>query len=117
MVKALKITPNGLIVEVSDLFKDKDFKNMETDGCSLVVPAIWDYNKYKLSMFVECYSKNYNPSATWLFNNLTSFYKISECINGTVFIANENEDVEVDMTKQDLDYILDKMKKIKRFII
>ena len=113
MVKALMINTNGIVVEVNDMFNNSHFRDMEKDGCSLVVPEIWEHDKYKLSFFIECHSRKHNPVASYIFNHLTSYVKLNENIRGTVWIANENDEGAVDMTKDDLRYITSKIKNIE----
>ena len=113
MVKALEITPIGNIVEINDIYAYRYFRDMDKDGCSLVVPEIWTHDKYVLSMFVECHSEKYNPTATYLFNHLSSYCKLDEHITGTVYILCENEKGATDITKNDLNYIMERIRTIK----
>ena len=113
MVKFLKISPTGHISECNDLFRDKDFIDMETDGCVLCHPEKWKHNKYSLTMFVQCYSDELNPVASVLFNHLYLNSMIDEEIHGWVFLANENKKGEVDMTFDDFSYLWSKIKDMR----
>lgn len=107
------INTSGVVVEVNDVFNNPHFRDMDKDGCSLVVPEIWEHNKYQLSMFIECHSRKHNPVASYLFNHMTSYVKLNEDIRGTVWITNENDEGAADMTKEDLRYITNKIKSIE----
>ena len=111
MPKAIKIDVCGVVSEVDDMHEDPDYKEMEShDPWALHVPMSWKYKKYCLTMvckgiFEE--SDTINLTASYLYHHLYSK-------NGhppgpvveTVWFLNEDQDKCLDMTKEDIEYIL-----------
>ena len=113
MVKGIKITTNGETIEFDD--NDDEYNNVEKDGYSLMLPERWEHKKYKLAFMVECYSQEYNALGSYLYNRMYLHHQdIDGSIFGDVFIMNENEKDIIDFTKDDMDYILDKLKKYQK---
>ena len=91
-------------------------------GASLLVPEIWQYNKYKLSILMKDtfnISDGVNMLATMLYNRLLiEDYEHNDVVKGTVFICNESkydsdseaddeaDDEIIDFTYKDITYIM-----------
>ena len=113
-MKAIKITPEE-IIEIDNFRNDPFMK--ETSGYVIDYPTIWKYKKFRLCIFTkDLFNKNdkLNKLATDIWNKLKSPYNILDHhILGDVIITNEKDD-SCDFTKEDILYIIEKMKIMKR---
>ena len=110
MPKAIKIDVSGNISEVDDVFKDPEYREMDThDPWALHVPMVWKYKKYCLTMICKGIfeeSDKCNFKASFLYHHLYSKNgHPSGPVLGTAWFMNEDNEKELDMTKEDIDYI------------
>ena len=98
MVKFLKITPGGRVIECEDIMNHEEFKNSDTVGYSLGIPYIWEHNKYSLAMYVERVERGlfHNNLATDFYHQLRSNNLEDMQIHGNVYVANEDNEKEID---------------------
>ncbi len=111
MVKSIKITPYGKVVEVSEEEEDELKSSRVWDGRSLLVPQHWNRDrKFRLTLsFPDMYEDTdvFNPLATRLLYDLRHpKVKTKDVIFGTAFLSNETAQKRIDFTKEDLDYIV-----------
>ena len=112
--KCIKITPTG-IFEIYNYKKDRAYKNTVFTDISLEKPEYWEYNKFRLTMITKDIFNDddkYNHLASYLCKKLT-LYEEDHHIFGTVFLYNEHEyeNEILDFTRDDLNYIMDKIKE------
>jgi hypothetical protein len=110
MPKAIKIDVSGNISEVDDVFKDPEYREMAThDPWALHVPMVWKYKKYCLTMICKGIfeeSDRCNFKASFLYHHLYSKNgHPSGPVLGTAWFMNEDNEKELAMTKEDIDYI------------
>ena len=117
MTKGMKITSYYQVIVLDDWEKDPDYIENVLSGSSLRLPQFWDYQIFRLSVFiVDIYeeTQEYNHIATNLFTKLYSPYgKSDQIIKGFMFICNENEDKAIDFTLDDYNYLPLKLQHIK----
>ena len=113
-MKAVKITTGNQIMEI-ETDTDKDFNTIEHDGGCLLVPEFWKYKNFKLAIFVECYSTEYNLWGSVVYKRLKNRnYDMDDGIHGNMYIMNEDDKDIVDFTIEDMNYIFKKMSKLKK---
>jgi hypothetical protein len=121
-MKVIMITPDSAIKEIEHEDIDKIKGSTVYSGASLLVPEIWQYNKYKLSILMKDtfnISDGVNMLATMLYNRLLiEDYEHNDVVKGTVFICNESkydsdseaddeaDDEIIDFTYKDITYIM-----------
>ena len=112
MVKSVKITPDGKVVEVSEEEEDELKQSRNRDGRSLLVPEHWKRDrKFRFTLsFLDMYGDTdlFNPPlATRLLYDLRHpTVKTKDVICGTAFLSNETLQNLIDFTKDDFDYIV-----------
>ena len=111
MPKAIKNDVLGNISEVDDVFKDPEYREMKThDPWALHVPQVWKYKKQSLTMICKGMfeeSDRCNFKASFLYHHLYSKNgHPSGPVLGTAWFMNEDQEDCIDMTKEDMDYIL-----------
>ncbi len=111
MVKSVKITPDGKVVEVSEEEEDELKSSRNWDGRSLLVPEHWKRDrKFRLTLtFPDMYEDIdlFNPLATRLLYDLRHpTVKSKDVICGTAFLSNETFQQLIDFTKEDFEYIV-----------
>ena len=120
--KSVKIDICGTLTEVDNLFEDEEYRRMNShDYCSLNVPMTWEHKKYRLTMVCKGLFEEddtLNLTASCLHHHLWSTKGHSENVMmDTVWIMNEDSEDTIDMTIEDMRYILEKtqilMKKNK----
>ena len=114
-LKVIKITPTE-IKEITDYRNDEIYKDTVA-GYVLNYPSIWKYKKYNLTMIMkDIFSEKdqYNRLATEMYRKLKSMMKeLDDDICGDILIINEDTDL-CDFTLEDMKYIIEKMKTLKR---
>ena len=120
MTKGIKITSDSQVIALDDWRKDPDYIDNVLSGYSLRLPQFWDYQIFRLSVFiVDIYEENheYNHLATNVFQKLYSPYGESDqIIKGFMFICNEDDDKAIDFTLDDYNYILPKLKRNIKYL-
>ena len=111
MVKSIKITPDGKVVEVSEEEEDELKSSRVWDGRSLLIPQHWNRDrKFRLTLsFPDMYEDTdvFNPLATRLLYDLRPpTVKTKDVICGTAFLSNETVQKLIDFTKEDFRYII-----------
>ena len=111
MVKFIKITPGHRVVECNNIWNDERFQRIETVVYPLGKTQVWGHKKYRLLMYVEKDDRELfnNAVATTLFEYLKPSNYEHKPINGRVFITNANDEREIDLTWDDIDYIWKKL--------
>ena len=110
MVKSIKITPDGKVVEVSEEEEDELKSSRNWDGRSLLVPEQWkNERKFRLTLtFPDMYEDTdvLNPLATrLLYDPRHPTVKTKDVICGTAFLSNETLQKLIDFTTEDFKYI------------
>ena len=111
MVKSIKITPDGKVVEVSEEEEDELKSSRVWDGRSLLVPQHWNRDrKFRLTLsFPDMYEDTdvFNPLATRLLYDLRHpTVKTKDVICGTAFLSNETLQKLIDFTTEDFKYMI-----------
>ena len=111
MVKSIKITPDGKVVEVSEEEEDELKSSRVWDGRSLLVPQHWNRDrKFRLTLtFPDMYEDTdvFNPLAIRLLYDLRHpTVKTKDVICGTAFLSNETLQKLIDFTTEDFKYII-----------
>ena len=113
MVKFLKINPAGRVFTCDTIQNDEHFQNMNACCYSLGKPQIWEHNEYRLVMYIERDNHCLHPNrlATDLLRHLSSNNIATVQGNGMVFLTNEDDEKEIDLTWDDFVYIYNKMEE------
>ncbi len=113
MVKYLKITPNGRLQACTNIYQDNDFKTMDLETVGLLRPYLWKDKKFNIMLYYEHKSKVLNKVGSALCSclRLSNVFEETE-ITGTVFLANEHEGKDIDLTIADFNYLRKRVEPI-----
>jgi hypothetical protein len=115
--KVVKLEPNKKPVEIYDMYNDEGYRKEYGEGMSLIgiEKKFEQYNlkPYKLTLFIggDIYNGPYNYLASEI-HDLDRYPKMLEFHN-TVYIFNEDDNDQIDMTIDDFNYVLENMRNIR----
>ena len=113
MTKAIKISQDSDVVTVDNWETDPDYVNNVISGYALTLPQFWDYQTFKLTVFiVDIYNERHEIKniATNIFRQLYNpDGQVDQVIRGFMFICNEDEERPIDFKFDDYHYLLLKL--------
>ena len=114
-VKCVKITVDGVMSEITQVFEDADYKAMRGhDSHSLPLGEKWGF---RLSITTQDFFEETDPeneTASMIYHLLKHSGFEAEILKGTVFIFNEDEHKVIDFTVEELNEIVFKSCLLRR---